>query len=565
MQHSESDFIDKGPCADCGSSDACARYTDGHTHCFSCSKTRQGVDAPANQPAKRAAGLLTNISYMSLDKRHLNEDTCKKFNYGTTIYQGKPAQVAHYYDYDGQIVGQKIRLPGKDFRVVGEVMKSMPFGAHAFPRKGKRVVVTEGEIDAMTMSQVQGNQWPCVSIACGADKPENDFGEELPMNKIRKYIGQHRDYLLGFDEVVFMFDNDAQGTASAKVAAEVLGPTARIATLPLKDANEMLVNNRVKELIDAMWRAKEYRPDGIVSPNDVRDKVLQGIPKGVDWPWPQVTELTHGRRFGEVYTLGAGTGVGKTHLLLQLAAHTIRELQEPMGLILLEQPPAETVLRLLGIMDGRPYHLPHGWDADAVAAAFEKLEKECAPVRMYDQFGSSTWANISGHIRYLAVVEGCRHVVLDHLTALAAAEDDERKALERIMKDAAELALELNICLYVVSHLATPEGTPHEEGGRVMIRHFKGSRAIGFWSHYMIGLERNQQAEDRNERLTTTFRLLKARYDGSKTGQTVLLKFNEESNLLEELPDYAAPPPQTGDNPFATDTSPADNAGLSDF
>jgi twinkle protein len=53
-----------------------------------------------------------------------------------------------------------------------------------------------------------------------------------------------------------------------------------------------------------------------------------------------------------------------------------------------------------------------------------------------------------------------------------------------------------NVMLTFVSHLATPEGKPHEEGGRVMIRHFKGSRAIGFWCHFMFGLERNQQDQD---------------------------------------------------------------------
>jgi twinkle protein len=54
------------------------------------------------------------------------------------------------------------------------------------------------------------------------------------------------------------------------------------------------------------------------------------------------------------------------------------------------------------------------------------------------------------------------------------------------MKEMAALANELQIIILFVSHLTTPEGKPHEEGGRVTIRHFKGSRAIGFWSHFMF-------------------------------------------------------------------------------
>ena len=67
------------------------------------------------------------------------------------------------------------------------------------------------------------------------------------------------------------------------------------------------------------------------------------------------------------------------------------------------------------------------------------------------------------------------------------------------MAEAATLAKELRIVLHLVSHLATPEGRVHEEGGHVSIRHFKGSRAIGFWSHFMYGLERNTLAEEEDE------------------------------------------------------------------
>jgi twinkle protein len=83
-------------------------------------------------------------------------------------------------------------------------------------------------------------------------------------------------------------------------------------------------------------------------------------------------------------------------------------------------------------------------------------------------------------------------------------------------------------------HLTTPEGKPHEEGGRVTIRHFKGSRAIGFWSHFMFGLERNQQSEDEAERSTTTFRILKDRNTGNSTGQVFYLGYDRDNGRLHE-------------------------------
>ena len=34
----ENELLHKGPCDSCGSSDACANYSDGQSHCYSCGK-----------------------------------------------------------------------------------------------------------------------------------------------------------------------------------------------------------------------------------------------------------------------------------------------------------------------------------------------------------------------------------------------------------------------------------------------------------------------------------------------------------------------------------------------
>ena len=41
----ESVLLNKGPCGNCGSSDANGLYSDGHTHCYACSHHTQG-DGP---------------------------------------------------------------------------------------------------------------------------------------------------------------------------------------------------------------------------------------------------------------------------------------------------------------------------------------------------------------------------------------------------------------------------------------------------------------------------------------------------------------------------------------
>jgi twinkle protein len=146
--------------------------------------------------------------------------------------------------------------------------------------------------------------------------------------------------------------------------------------------------------------------------------------------------------------------------------------------------------------------------------------------------------------------EGVNLFYMDHLTAFAAGQEDERKFLEAMMAQVGGLVKELDIWLGLVSHLATPEGKPHEEGGRVMVRHFKGSRAIGYWSHYMIGFERNQQSEDENERRTTTVRILKDRYTGRATGKVFYTQYDSTTGTLFEC---EAPEEQEGRSHGADD------------
>ncbi|MCA2979553.1 MAG: DNA primase, partial [Myxococcaceae bacterium] len=341
---------------------------------------------------------------------------------------------------------------------------------------------------------------------------------------------------------------------AAEACAEVLPPgKAKIARLPLKDANDMLTAGRGAEVIDAIWGAKEFRPDGVVSIGDVRDQALKPVEVGAAWPWPELTEATFGRRPGEVYALGAGTGVGKTDVFTQIIAHDALVLKVKCGVIYLEQPVVETARRIAGKVVGKRFHVPDGsWSQDELRSALDTLTSS-GNVFLYDHFGQMDWETVESRIRYMAVGLGCRHIFLDHLTALAAGAEDERKVLEDVMARIAGLAQELGLVFHFISHLATPEGKPHEEGGRVMIRHFKGSRAIGFWSHFMFGLERDQQEEDEDKRSITTLRILKDRYTGQGTGKVIYLRYDQENGMLSVCsPDFAdeTKEKENADEPF---------------
>ncbi|NCT81929.1 MAG: toprim domain-containing protein [Comamonadaceae bacterium] len=531
----------KGECPACGSSDANAHYTDGHTHCFSCGKHTPATGAPSTPT--RSARVADDFSpiegaIQALSKRGISEETCRHFGYRVgplteqaqrrlprdlqdTIPVGTKLQLAPYFDASGQVVAQKFRTAGKDFGVFGKLKNALPlFGQHLWRDGGKKVVITEGEIDAMSVSQVQGNKWPVVSVPNGAQGAKKSLAAAL-------------EWLERFDEVILMFDQDQPGRDAVAECAPLFTPgRCKVASLPLKDANEMLTAGKGPQIIEAIWGAKPYRPDGIRSVEELADQAAEDIPRGDPWWLEALDGLTYGRRPGEIYAFGAGTGVGKTDWFTQSIAHDLLELGLTVGVLYLEQPPVETIRRIAGKAVGRVLHVPGKATVEERREAIAKLTAT-QRLHLYDSFGAIDWETIKSKIRYMVVSLGCRAIYLDHLTALVAAEEDERKTLDAIMAEMATLALELGCYIHFISHLTRPEGKPHEEGGRVQIRHFRGSNAIGMWSHFMFGIERDQQAEDEADRITV-FRILKDRNTGQATGKTIPLTYDPDTGLLAQ-------------------------------
>lgn len=541
----DSSFIRKEPCPECGSRDNLARYSDGHAFCFGCDHYEPPTDGSSPSPSRKKNRMFEALSgdYGPLKARGITEDTCRKFGYTTgKDKHGKSVHIAPYHDADGNLVAQKLRDKDKKFACIGDMKEAQLFGQHLWSGGGRRVIITEGEIDAMSVSQLQGNKWPVVSIPNGAQGA-------------RKSLAKHLEWLNTFEEIVLAFDMDEPGRESAVSCASLFPPgKAKIAHLPgdYKDPNEMLKAEDGDKLIQCLWNAKAYRPDGVVTLGELKEKLLKPVEIGLPWWTETLTKLTYGRRYGELYAFGAGTGIGKTDFLTQQIVFDVTELGHPVGLFFLEQMPEETGRRVAGKLAGRRFHVPDdGWTEDELVSAIDKLEGS-GKLFLYDSFGSTDWERIRETMRYLVHSEGVRIFYVDHLTALAATAEDERKALEEIMAEMGGIVKELNCILHIVSHLATPEGKPHEEGGRVMIRHFKGSRSIGFWCHYMFGLERDQQHENEALRSITTFRVLKDRYTGQATGQVIYLGYDaQEGRLYEtELPEETGGfGDETGDTP----------------
>lgn len=510
------------PCSDCGSSDALLINDDGSTHCFSCGKhtAGEGSSNKAPLPSDFIKGTPKNI-----EDRGLSKETCSKFKYMTGTYKGKEVQIATYRNLKGEPVFQKIRfLENKSFITIGK-FKPLLYGMHLFKGNTKKLIITEGEIDCLSTYQVVGD-YPVVSIPNGA-------------NNAKEAIKENLEWIEKFEEVVFLFDSDKYGVEAAKECAALLSiGKAKIASIPLKDPNEMLVAGREKELYKATWNTEEYRPDGIVTGETLWEEINKPIEYGFDYPFETLTKLTYGIRVPEFICFGAGTGMGKTDFFKEIETHLLCHHKQTVGIIHLEETTKDTVLGLMTKHSGIKFHLPDSqYTEEEKRKAFDETIGTNR-VFIYDSFGTTDLDTIKNTIRYMVKGKGCKFIFLDHITALGDAIENSGEVNQRmrnIVSELARLTRELDFTLYAISHLRKSESKqPHEEGGRVHLDDLYGAKAISQWASYVFGLERNQQAEDEKERHTTTLRCLKDRYTGQATGCTIAIRYNTETGKLFE-------------------------------
>lgn len=532
-EREESQYLHKTSCESCGSSDANAVYANGNTHCFSCNKTVFSNSGEVSDDLEKEydRSISTDLlqpDIRALQKRQINESTCRKFNYGYA--NGK--QVATYYDENGKAVAQKLRSVDKDFSWIGSPKKATLFGQQLWaPNPKRRIVVTEGEIDALSVSQLQENKWAVVSLPNGAASAERD---------VRKNF----EYLNGFKEIVLCFDNDDAGKQAAQKVAAIFPPNkVFIANLPMKDANEMLVAGRGGELIQCLWDAKKYKPDGILSGSDIIDR-LKAKKTDTSYPFPEwlpeLNKMTKGIRLGELDVFTSGTAQGKSTLVKQLQMHYFKTTDLNQGLIHLEEPLEFTGNALASILMGTRLHLNSFISEDEVQKKYEEIflatdYQDFNRFNLLDSFGSVEEEDLYNKIRFMVKGLGCQVIWLDHLSILVSSlsqDIDERRTIDRLMHGLKSLTQELNCYIGLIVHLNNnTTGKTFEEGGIPNLNNLRGSGGIKQLADSVYALSRNQQAEIEEERNTALLTVLKSRYTGN-TGPSDYILFDNQTGLF---------------------------------
>jgi twinkle protein len=509
---------------------------------------------------------------MPLKHRKIPEDICRLYGYrrAKVRLDGEPVmvEVADFRE-NGQLVAQKVRTPEKKFFSRGSKNKPL-FGQHLWRTGGRRVIVTEGEIDTLSIATMLKGKWPVVSLPDGT-------GSAV------KVFKQQSEWLNSYDEVVICFDSDKAGQEAAFAAAKILRPgKAKIVSLPLKDANEMLMKNRMAALSTALWEAKTYRPDGILHVSDI-DTNSQTVDWITPYPWHDMTRTLMGQRAGEIVMYTSGTGMGKSTMIREIAMHHL-DMGHSVGMLMLEESPQETLDDMISLHLHKPvrqikaarelnkalssqghetidFGITEELDDDEYRTAYNRLKK--MGLFLYNHVGTNMAEDIVPKLEYMAQVLDCKVIVLDHITAVVAAmglDGSERQNIDHLMGELRSFVERTGVHLMLVSQLRKSDGKAYEEGGRITSQDLRGSGSLSSVPNVIIGAERNQQHSDKDVANTIIVRSLKGRFNG-RTGIVAALRYDRQTSRLNQVKFFIDSEGDISFEPEFEDETKGDNDG----
>lgn len=493
----------KTECSQCVSTggdtsrDNLVNYEDGGKHCFAC-----GYHVNGSGFESKLADVGTDITYCgtvlvgeyeALSDRKISKEICNHFDYSIGVDNssvkwswGTNVHISNYYIH-GEVSGQKIRnVTKKDFYTILDA--SSLFGMQLYAPSDKVfITITEGEIDALSIAQQQGKQYPVVSVPNGAEGAE-------------RAIKKHLQYLKGFKHVVLCFDQDEPGQKAARDCSKLFDPGfCRIAKLPLKDASEMLVAGRGGEITNCLFNAQSVRPDGVISFDEItEEELLELFEPGISICFPKLSNMLNGLQRQSLYTLVAKAKAGKTTVTKEIVSYLAKQ-GHHIGMLYLEERPAKEIASFIAMEEQEPYHryssrLQSLSDENKLVQVKQLKTKineynKGKNLTIYNHKGVLDAESIYNTISYMVVCMGCRIIVLDNISIAIAGSDaalNERKLIDKIVFDLVKLINNTGCTILTVVHV----NQKGEEDGKVTRRDVFGSGAFIKFSTALIAVNR---------------------------------------------------------------------------
>jgi len=439
---------------------------------------------------------IAKYPFVENKERNISKETCERFGVRASVSEadGKTPTAYYFpsYNQKGEITGYtkqditKRKDEKYHWSTVGNVsISNKLFGqnvAESINRKHTNFTVSEGQWDCMSIYQAQ-----CFSVSQTKYAGQEPFVVSIPLgtkNAVESLL-HNKSFVESFDSMTVFFDDDHSTPAELKkgimrgkearedVAAAFIGSINLFCVQPrsgFKDASDYLqdvngvFNNfdeAQKELAKLVqFERKPMVTEKIAHVEDISfDDLCEPIPKGIDIKsFPKLSEMLYGWRTGELTVVTARSGAGKTTGMTKIAEDAI-DSGERLGLIYLEEKNKQTLQRFVSSQlkvsykkfKRNPLSVASKEDIETVYNRF----KENKQIVMLNHFGSLPIKDLMSKIKHMYFVEGCRYILLDHLSMVISGSEitDERKEIDIVMTEIAAFCAANDVAVMLVVHL----------------------------------------------------------------------------------------------------------------
>lgn len=397
------------------------------------------------------------------------------------------------------------------------------FGAHTLsPDRTLPVLILEGELDVIAAWEL-GYRDNVVTGTAGAGTFKQEWA----------------DLIQPYDAFILGLDSDEPGDEGAAKISEMMGRyrCSRL-VLPEKDLGAALQKGFTGDQLEramemakpmvgiAMEKAGHYAED---LETLIRDPAkLRGIPTKS----PKLNDKLAGIRPGLTVVTG-DTGSGKTTFSTWIAKGLA---EDGVGVMVTsyEQRPIGTVQKLLRMEIGNDFTaVSEQQRRDALARISE------TPLWVLDHYGHMGFQEVLDSIRYARRRYGVQWFLVDHLGFLVPEdEEDERRAVEKVIRALALLSNTEQISIWLICH---PSNSYVQERRRVMLKDLKGASAVRQDANEGIVIERGT-VKKATPWCHTLVHLDKVRSEFGQAGTSVVLPFDpialQYADSPSNLPTY---------------------------
>jgi twinkle protein len=349
------------------------------------------------------------------------------------------------------------------------------FGWQAVPDGAREVVITEGEIDALSW-HAYGR--PALSVPSGGGAGGK-----------QKWIENEFERVARFERIYISTDMDEEGEKAAAEIAQRLGRHRCFRVkLPHKDANDCLVEGVARAEMDAaIENAASLDPEGLRRASDYTSSVLhlfwpaEGEFIGYQTPYRKLEGKLLFRP-GEATLWSGSSGAGKSQILSDCTVDWVKQ-GSRVCVVSLEMKPAQLLKRKVKQVVGadRP-------STDFIRRAIEWLD---TGLLIYDNVGKADVKSLLEVFDYARARYGCDQFIIDSLMRLGVAGDD-YTGQERTVFTLVDWTVKHDIHLHLVAHSrkgGAGDGAPATED-------IKGAMEIGANAFNILTVWRNRELED---------------------------------------------------------------------